>query len=479
MYSDRGFASRAISHIGRALRFGVVFGDMPQEIIDMIIKYALDGAGDKMSAVLASVNKDTSGRVTRAMVERSVAKLDTPTWLRYTMETEGHEAPIIQAAREAARRERGDWWHKCSSRFHALVRIYVTGDINADVAGTCIHAFVAHLASHAPCECDDLKLPEIVAAIRAIIDTKKTAAQIEWEQLPDLVNTHETASVRARYGNAALWDTSGLESMRLAFFGHKASAAPINVRLWDTSGVTDMTKAFLQTSGSVRGLECWSTGKVACMEKMFCIIHDQRKHRRMGHIARNKHDRHVPRRINLQPGHWQVGHVARNKHVNDVPRRIKLQPGHWRMGHIARKGHGTDVQRGDFVQPSHWRVEHISRKRHDQHVWVGWRVQRGHQRLEPRAGYENGEHVRSSIGDGGEKQAAHRTDHSRLPVTLGHRADASVRAIGKRKPRYAWPTAARDVPLSGRGRPNRKRYIRIRDPHHSQHLRAQIDDRCR
>lgn len=269
MYSDRGFASRAISHIGRALRFGVVFGDMPQEIIDMIIKYALDGAGDKMSAVLASVNKDTSGRVTRAMVERSVAKLDTPTWLRYTMETEGHEAPIIQAAREAARRERGDWWHKCSSRFHALVRIYVTGDINADVAGTCIHAFVAHLASHAPCECDDLKLPEIVAAIRAIIDTKKTAAQIEWEQLPDLVNTHETASVRARYGNAALWDTSGLESMRLAFFGHKASAAPINVRLWDTSGVTDMTMAFLQTSGSVRGLECWSTGKVACMEKMF------------------------------------------------------------------------------------------------------------------------------------------------------------------------------------------------------------------
>ena len=197
MYSDRGFASRAISHIGRALRFGVVFGDMPQEIIDMIIKYALDGAGDKMSAVLASVNKDTSGRVTRAMVERSVAKLDTPTWLRYTMETEGHEAPIIQAAREAARCERGDWWHKCSSRFHALVRIYVTGDINADVAGTCIHAFVAHLASHAPCECDDLKLPEIVAAIRAIIDTKKRQPKSNGNSYP-ISSTHTRGPACAR-----------------------------------------------------------------------------------------------------------------------------------------------------------------------------------------------------------------------------------------------------------------------------------------
>ena len=141
---------------------------------------------------------------------------------------------------------------------------------NAPSAEQCIRAFIDHLGSAVSCECDDLKQPETIASVRAIIDRKKTARPItDEEDITSLVSRHTTPAVRDLYGPIALWDTSSMTSMEGAFTGHKARTGPINVGFWDTSGVRDMSGAFSGTKGTVRGIGRWNTSKVRDMSSMF------------------------------------------------------------------------------------------------------------------------------------------------------------------------------------------------------------------
>jgi surface protein len=249
MSSIRGPRARRIQ------RFGADWNDVPEEINRMIIDKTLSGSGSD-GALLASVNKDTRRLVKEAKAERRQAelrelRLDTTRWLL-------DEASVTSA-----------WWHTCPFRFSPLARIYVTGAPNAARAKLCISAFIDHLGSAASCECDDLKNPETIDLVHAIINLKKVAAPIPDGDMANLVKRHAKPAVLSLYGPISLWDTSGVTDMRGAFTLLKTDTSPINARLWDTSGVKDMSGAFSGTKGIVRGIGRWNTSKVTDMSSMF------------------------------------------------------------------------------------------------------------------------------------------------------------------------------------------------------------------
>lgn len=263
------------SRARRIQRFGADWNDVPEEINRIIINKTLSGSGGG-GALLASVNKDTRRLVKEAIAERRQAelrelRLDTTRWLL-------DEANVTSA-----------WWHSCPFRFSPLARIYVTGAPNAARAKLCISAFIDHLGSAASCECADLKNPETIDLVRAIINLKKVAAPIPDGDVANLVKRHAKPAVLSLYGPISLWDTSGVTDMRGAFTLLKTDTSPINVRLWDTSGRKGHERRILWHKRNRTG------------------------HRALEHKQGNRHELHV-RRILHNGRHRLMGHSARDRH---------------------------------------------------------------------------------------------------------------------------------------------------------------------
>ena len=315
-YERKGLRAKARAHFGRAMHYG--FGteliDMPNEIIEMIVRYAMDGSSTEflggllltfptlrkvhvdVPAFLAMPSEEMRKHVFYPFYIRTVhakARKSTYELLLWKCESPATERisegrGIVEALMNLCIMIVEHWYHMCPCRFHDLVALlYAEGTPNEikELCRKLLDTFMSHLDSREECtECKILKRPEIKMQIRGIINKTITPVAIEITEITDdavataeivnisgLVKQYETdpVAVKARYGHLCVWKTSRVRNMTDTFFNVQWNDEEWDVRLWDTRLVKNMSYAFYNCKGLLSGVECWSVSEVTSMKGMF------------------------------------------------------------------------------------------------------------------------------------------------------------------------------------------------------------------
>lgn len=306
-YERKGLRAKARAHFGRAMHYG--FGteliDMPNEIIEMIVRYAMEGSTEVSVSWLAFPVKVDVPKFLAMPAEEMRKHIFYPFYIR-TVHVTARKGTLelLEAYRSQTKRSDSNsiagaltnlcimivehWYHLCPYRFHDLVALlYAEGtpDEIKDICWSLLKAFMSHLDSREECtECKILKRPEIKMQIRGIINKTITPVAIEITEITDdavataeivnisgLVKQYETdpVAVKARYGHLCVWKTSRVRVMTDTFFNVQWNDEEWDVRLWDTRLVHDMSYAFYNCKGLLSGVECWSVSEVTSMKCMF------------------------------------------------------------------------------------------------------------------------------------------------------------------------------------------------------------------
>ena len=133
-------------------------------------------------------------------------------------------------------------------------------------------------------------------------------------------------------------DLSGVSSMAGMFRG--ASSFNGDLSAWDTSSVTLMHHIFHGASSFNGDISDWDISNVITMYHIFrrrLLL--QRRHIRLGRLARNRHERHVLRRLLLQRRHLRLGHLERDHHGQHVYHSLLLQRRPLILGRLERDRH--------------------------------------------------------------------------------------------------------------------------------------------
>ncbi len=299
-YERKGLRAKARAHFGRAMHYGSEFGnkltqsELPDEIIEIIVRYAMDGSTEvsaswlafpvkvNVPAFLAMSAEDMRNHVFYPFYIRTVhatARKSTHELLSVygSLIKKSDSSSIAGALTNLRIMIVEHWYHMCPYRFHDLVEILHaegTPDAIKAICKRLLDAFTSHLGSTEGCtECRILKRPEIKQEIQGIINKTITPAAIEITEKTDiysLVRRYKTdTAVKDRYGHLCVWKTGGVRDMARVFLKVIWMDEEWDVRLWDTCNVSDMSYAFYECSGLLSGVECWSVAGVADMSYMF------------------------------------------------------------------------------------------------------------------------------------------------------------------------------------------------------------------
>ena len=311
-YERRGLPAKARAHFGRAMHYG--FGtepsELPKDLIEMIVKYTIDGSTEVSGGVLAAaipslrqvkvdvgkfleMRSDEMRKHTfypfyictvQATARKSTYQL---LWKYDRLVTEMREESmerkgIVEALRDLRIMIVEYWYHMCPYRFHDLVEILHaegTPDKIRNLCSKLLEAFFVHLDTKECTECKILKRPEIKREIREIINKTITPNAVEITHdmvdagrgISGLVVQYEANpdEIKPRYGHLCVWKTGGVKDMRRVFDNRIWNDNEWDVRLWDTRIVSDMSYAFSRCGGLLSGVERWSVGGVSDMSNMF------------------------------------------------------------------------------------------------------------------------------------------------------------------------------------------------------------------
>jgi surface protein len=299
-YEKRGFSAKARAHFGRAMHYGSGFGnklsELPDEIIEMIVRYGMDGSTEvsaswlafpvkvNVPAFLAMSAEDRRKhvfypfyiRTVRATARESTHEL----LLAYGRLTKRSDSSSIAGALTTLRIMIVEhWYHMCPYRFHDLVSILYAKESSLIIIGLCralLDTFMSHLDSTEECtECKILRREETKMQIRGIInktfEPRAIDVDMDGKVVTGFVKKYESEldNQKAIYGHLCVWKTGMVRDMTLIFGDVRWKDEEWDVRLWDTSLVRNMRNAFYDCRGLLSGVECWSVSDVRNMSYMF------------------------------------------------------------------------------------------------------------------------------------------------------------------------------------------------------------------
>ena len=305
-YERQGALMKAKAHFGRAVAyyrtgFGTDakagIGDLPPELIDVIVQHVLKSGDRDMDFVLKGLfpvikvdvpvflkmapdeMKQNAFYQFHIRMVHAMARRPTLDLLVEYQKSRGASGDanmsIPQALREVRIRILLDWYHMCPYRFHDLVDILYNPDTPQAIKDICqalLYAFLAHLDGEQCSECRILQREETKQQIRRIIEDKEDRfkpAPVDSPVVTYKYLTRDPATTKAEYGHLCVWKTGPVTDMIYAFFNTTWNNEEWDVRLWDTRLVTNMLDAFSNFKGLPRGVEHWNVMSVTNMKSMF------------------------------------------------------------------------------------------------------------------------------------------------------------------------------------------------------------------
>ena len=299
-YEKRGFSAKARAHFGRAMHYGSGFGnklsELPDEIIEMIVRYGMDGSTEVSASWLAFPMKVDVPAFQAMSAEDRRKHVFYPLYIR-TVHATARESTHELLLAYGSLTKRSDsssiagalttlrimivehWYHMCPYRFHDLVSIrYAKGKpiIIKELCRALLDTFMSHLDSTEECtECKILRREETKMQIRGIINKTFEPRAIDVDRdgkvVTGFVKKYESEldNQKAIYGHLCVWKTGMVRDMTLIFGDVRWKDEEWDVRLWDTSLVRNMSDAFYNCHGLLSGVECWSVSEVRNMSEMF------------------------------------------------------------------------------------------------------------------------------------------------------------------------------------------------------------------
>ena len=313
-YERQGALMKAKAHFGRAVAyyrtgFGTDakagIGDLPPDLIDVIVQHAIKSGDRDMSfvpegllpvikvhvPVFLAMPPDEMKRdvfypfyinMIKAMARRPTIEL-LAEYQKSRGANGGANMSIPQALSEVRLIILLDWYHMCPYRFHDLVDILYNPDTpqaTKDICWILLDAFLAHLDGNACTECRILQREETKQQIHRIIIEDKEGKEDRFKPAPvenlvsvksllDRYVTEDPATTKAKYGHLCVWKTAPVTDMTYAFSNTTWNNEDWDVRLWDTRKVTSMNLAFMSCKGLIRGVEHWNVMSVTDMGSMF------------------------------------------------------------------------------------------------------------------------------------------------------------------------------------------------------------------
>ena len=297
-YERKGLCAKARAHFGRAMHygFGTELGKLPNELIEMIVRYVMEGSTEMSASWLAFPIKVDVPEFLRMSAEEMRKHIFYPFYIRTVHATARKGTrELLEAYRRLPKRSDINsiagaltnlhimiveyWYHMCPYRFHELVALlHAKGKpiIIKELCGKLLDTFMSHLDSTEECaECMILKRPEIKMQIQQIINKNFEPRAIDVDGdgkvVEGFVKKYENKldEQKTIYGHLCVWKTGGLKNMIQIFDSVQWKDEEWDVRLWDTRLVHDMSYAFLNCKGLLSGVECWGVSEVRNMRSMF------------------------------------------------------------------------------------------------------------------------------------------------------------------------------------------------------------------
>ncbi len=295
-YERKDLRAKARAHFGRAMHygFGAKQSELPDELIEIIVRYAMEGSTEVSANWLAFPVKVDVTEFLKMSAEERHKHIFYPFYIRtvhatarkptyelldaYMSLNKRSDSNTIAAALTNLRIMIVEYWHHmCPYRFHDLVDILHRKDTPPVIKQLCmtlLGAFVSHLDDIEACEdCKILKRDETKRQIRDIIagTFKPAAVHTSEHKIWSFVQEYEKdlAHNKAAYGDLCVWKTGGVIDMMSIFQNRQWNEREWDVRLWDTRSVNYMGRSFDSCRGSLRGVECWCVTSVTIIEHMF------------------------------------------------------------------------------------------------------------------------------------------------------------------------------------------------------------------
>ena len=298
LYERKGLRAKARAHFGRAMHygFGAELGTLPNELIEMIVRYVMEGSTEVSASWLAFPLKVDVPEFLRMSAEEMRKHIFYPFYIRTVHATARKGTrELLNVYRSLTKRSDINsiagaltnlrimiveyWYHMCPYRFHELVEILHaegTPDEIKELCWSLLESFMSHLDSTEECaECRILKRPEIKMQIQQIIKKKFEPRAIDVDGDGKVVEgfvpkyENELDEQKTIYGHLCVWKTGGLKNMIQIFDTVQWNDGEWDVRLWDTRLVHNMSHAFYDCKGLLSGVECWSVSEVINMRGMF------------------------------------------------------------------------------------------------------------------------------------------------------------------------------------------------------------------